>query len=223
MTAYIVLKHYPLSGAQDGFTITFTEAQAQLEAQDRSVVAVRGGEQLTEGQLLEALRLPRANSIGQLLAAQVAGSQTRFIAEMNSEAGALGMDHTIYSDPSGTDPGAVSTAADQLRVFQQAMRFPVVRQTVSMASATLPVAGPLTNYNPMIAGGYAGKTGSDAAWGGCLAFVTHVTIGRAPAHRGRRGAGEGAEEETLAAVTTRCYSLPAATDVNRNHYSREKR
>ena len=167
MTAYIVLKHYPLSGAQDGFTITFTEAQ--VEAQDQSVAAVRGGEQRTEGELLEALRFPSANNIGQALAAQVAGSQTRFIAEMNSEADALGMDHTIYSDPSGIDPGAVSTASDQLRVFQQATRFPVVRQTVSMASARLPVAGPLTNYNPLIAEGYAGKTGSDSASGGCLA------------------------------------------------------
>ena len=42
---------------------------------------------------------------------------------------------------------------------------------------TLPVAGTLTNYNPLIAEGYAGKTGSDSAAGGCLAFFTHVTVG----------------------------------------------
>jgi D-alanyl-D-alanine carboxypeptidase (penicillin-binding protein 5/6) len=111
-----------------------------------------------------------------MLAARVAGS-ARFIAEMNAEARALGMDHTIYTDPSGFDPGTVSTAADQLRVFQRAMRFPVFRQIVSMPSVTLPVAGTLTNYNPLIGEGYAGKTGSDSAAGGCLAFFTHVTIG----------------------------------------------
>ena len=108
---------------------------------------------------------------------------------MNAEARALGMDHTIYTDPSGFDPSTVSTAADQLRVFRQAMRFPVFRQIVSMASVTLPVAGTLTNYNPLIAEGYAGKTGSDSAAGGCLAFFTHVTVG------GRRltavGVGDG--------------------------------
>ena len=112
-----------------------------------------------------------------MLAAQVAGSETRFIAEMNAEARTLGMDHTIYTDPSGFDPSTVSTAADQLRVFQRAMRFPVFRQIVSMASVTLPVAGTLTNFNPLIADGYAGKTGSDSAAGGCLAFFTHVTVG----------------------------------------------
>jgi D-alanyl-D-alanine carboxypeptidase (penicillin-binding protein 5/6) len=181
MTAYVVLKHYPLSGAQDGFTITVTAAQVGVEAQDRaqneSVVAVRAGEQLTERQLLEALLIPSGNNIAQMLADLVAGSETRFIAEMNAEARALGMDHTIYTDPSGLDPSTVSTAADQLRVFRSAMRFRVFRQIVSMPSVTLPVAGTLTNYNPLVAEGYSGKTGSDSAAGGCLAFFTRVTLG----------------------------------------------
>ena len=165
MTAYLVLKRYPLSGAQDGFTITITEAQAQDAAQDaaqnQSRVAVAAGEQLTERQLLEALLIPSGNNIAWILAAQVAGSETSFVADMNAEAGEPGMDHTIYSDPSGFDPGTVSTAADQLRVFRQAMRFLIFRQIVAMPSVTLPVAGTLTNFNPLIAEGYAGKTGSD--------------------------------------------------------------
>ncbi len=170
MTADLILKRYPLSGAQNGFTITVTADQAQAEAQDaaqdQSVVAVRAGEQLTERQLLEALLIPSGNNIAQILAVQGAGSETRFTAEMNAQARVLGMDHTIYTDPSGFDPSTVSTAADQLRVFQRAMRFPVFRQIVSMPSVTLPVAGTLTNYNPLVAQGYAGKTGSDSAAGG---------------------------------------------------------
>jgi serine-type D-Ala-D-Ala carboxypeptidase (penicillin-binding protein 5/6) len=180
MTASLILERYPLIGSQDGFTITVTAAQVQAEArdaaQDESVVAVRAGEQLTERQLLEALLIPSGNNIAQMLAARMAGSEPRFIAEMNAEARALGMDHTVYIDPSGFNPSTVSTAADQLRVFQRAMRFPAFRQIVSMASVTLPVAGTLTNYNPLIAHGYGGKTGSDAAAGGCLAFFTQVTV-----------------------------------------------
>ncbi|HEX3432452.1 MAG TPA: serine hydrolase [Solirubrobacteraceae bacterium] len=181
MTAYLTLQRYPLSGAQTGFTITVTEAQAQDEAenaaQNQSGVAVRAGEQLTERQLLEALLVPSGNNIARMLATLVAGSQTRFIAEMNDEASVLGMDNTIYTDPSGFDPSTVSTAADQLRVFQRAMRFSVFRQIVSMPSVTLPVAGTLTNFNPLIADGYFGKTGSDSAAGGCLAFFTDVAVG----------------------------------------------
>jgi serine-type D-Ala-D-Ala carboxypeptidase (penicillin-binding protein 5/6) len=44
MTAYLTHKYYPLSGAQEGFTITVTADQAQAEvedaAQDQLVVAV---------------------------------------------------------------------------------------------------------------------------------------------------------------------------------------
>jgi D-alanyl-D-alanine carboxypeptidase (penicillin-binding protein 5/6) len=206
MTAYLTLKRYPLNDAQDGFTISVTAAQAQAVAEDarqgQSVVAVQAGEQLTERELLEALLIPSGNNIARMLAAQMAGSEAGFLAEMNAEARALGMHHTIYTDPSGFDPSTVSTAADQLRVFQQAMRFPVFRQIVSMPSVTLPVAGTLTNYNPLLTEGYAGKTGSDSAAKGCLAFLTHVTVG------GRRqtavgvvlGQGEGSDTSALLAA-----------------------
>ena len=184
MTAYLTLKHYRLNVGQDGFTITVTEADAQAEADDadrrESVVAVQAGEQLTERQLLEALLIPSGNNIARMLATVVAGSETSFVAEMNAEARALGMDHTDYTDPSGWDPRTVSTAADQLRVFQKAMHFAALRQIVSMPGVTLPVAGRLTNFNPLIADGYAGKTGSDSAAGGCLAFFTRVTVGGRP-------------------------------------------
>ncbi len=206
MTAYLTLERYPLSGAQDGFTITVTAAEALAEAQDadqdQSVVAVRPGEQLTERQLLEALLIPSDNNIARMLAAQVAGSETRFVAEMNAEARALGMDHTVYTDPSGFDPATLSTAADELRIFERAMRFPVFRQIVSMPSVTLPVAGTLTNFNPLVAEGYAGKTGSDSAAGGCLAFITHVTIGgrRLTASGVVLGQGEGSDTSGLLAA-----------------------
>ena len=220
MTAYLTLERYPLSGAQDGFTITVTAAQAQAEAQDaaqdQSVVAVRAGEQLTERQLLEALLIPSGNNIAQMLAAQVAGSETRFIAEMNAEARALGMDHTIYTDPSGFDPSTVSTAADQLRVFQRAMRFPVFRQIVSMASVTLPVAGTLTNYNPLIAEGYAGKTGSDSAAEGVPGLLHRRDGRRAPADRGRRGAGAGAGQRHVGAPRRRGRGRRAAGRLRRS-------
>jgi D-alanyl-D-alanine carboxypeptidase (penicillin-binding protein 5/6) len=206
MTAYVILEHYPLSGAEDGFTITVTAAEAQAEAQDaaqgQSVVAVRAGEQLTERQLLEALLIASGNNIARMLAARVTGGETRFIAEMNGAARGLGMDHTTYTDPSGFDPSTVSTAADQLRVLQRAMRFPVFRQIVSMASATLPVAGTVSNYNPLIAEGYAGKTGSDSAAGGCLAFFTHIADGgrRLPAVGVVLGQGQGSDTPSLLAA-----------------------
>jgi serine-type D-Ala-D-Ala carboxypeptidase (penicillin-binding protein 5/6) len=181
MTAYLTLKLHPLTGTQPGFTVTITPADVEAEAEDvsegQSGVAVQVGEQLTERQLLEALLIPSGNNIAELLAERIAGSESGFIGEMNVEARALGMRDTVYTDASGFDPGTQSTAADQLRVFRWAMRSAVFRQIVSMSSVTLPVAGTLRNFNPLIAEGYSGKTGSDSAARGCLAFFTRVTVG----------------------------------------------
>ena len=203
MTAYLTLKRYPLSGGDGGFTMTVTAAQAEAVDEEAdagaSVVAVDSGERLTERQLLEALLIPSGNNIARMLAAGVGGSEADFVNAMNAEAGALGMKHTTYTDPSGFDPGTVSTAADQLRVFRQAMSYPVFRRIVQMESATLPVVGTVTNFNPLVADGYGGKTGSDSAAGGCLAFFTHVTVAghRRTAVGVVMGQGEGSDTAGL--------------------------
>jgi D-alanyl-D-alanine carboxypeptidase (penicillin-binding protein 5/6) len=206
MTAYLTLERYPLSGAGGGFTMTVSTAQARAVAEEaeegQSVVAVAAGERLSERQLLEALLIPSGNNIARMLAARVAGSEAAFVDEMNEAAGALGMDATTYTDPSGFDPATVSTAADQLRVFRRAMRFAAFRRIVSMGSVTLPVAGTLANFNPLLDQGYAGKTGSDSAAGGCLAFLTRVTVGGRPATAVGvvTGQGEGSDTSALLAA-----------------------
>src|SRR5436305_4652928 len=112
------------------------------------------------------------------------------------------MNHTIYTVPSGFDPSTVSTAADQLLVFRQAIRVPVFREVVSTPSVTLPVAGTLRNFNPVVADGYAGKTGSDSAAGGCLAFFTSVTVGgrRVTAVGVVMGQGQGSNTQAILAA-----------------------
>jgi D-alanyl-D-alanine carboxypeptidase (penicillin-binding protein 5/6) len=82
------------------------------------------------------------------------------------------MTHTRYTDPSGYDDATVSTAADQVRLVDRAMRLPVFASIVATPSATLPVAGTVHNTNTLLGhSGFVGvKTGSTAAAGGCLAF-----------------------------------------------------
>jgi len=176
MTAYLVLRDHPLAPGQDGPTITLTDADVadtdRRRRQQESVVPIAAGEQLTERQALQALLLPSANNIAAVLARWDAGSPDRFVARMNATARALGMTHTRYTDPSGYDDATVSTAADQVRIVDQAMRLPVFASIVATPSATLPVAGTVHNTNRLL--GYDGfvgvKTGSTAAAGGCFAF-----------------------------------------------------
>jgi D-alanyl-D-alanine carboxypeptidase (penicillin-binding protein 5/6) len=171
-----VLRDHPLRPGQDGPTITLTEADVadtdRRRQQEESVVSIAAGEQLTELQALQALLLPSANNIAAVLARWDAGSEDRFVARMNATARSLGMSHTRYTDASGYDDATVSTAADQVRIVDRAMRLPVFASIVTTPSATLPVAGTVHNTNALLGhNGFVGvKTGSTAAAGGCFAF-----------------------------------------------------
>jgi D-alanyl-D-alanine carboxypeptidase (penicillin-binding protein 5/6) len=186
MTAYVVLRDHPLEVGQDGPMITLTDADVadtdRRAGQDESVVPITGGEQLTELQALQALLLPSANNIAVVLARWDAGSTKRFVVRMNATARSLGMTHTRYTDPSGYDDATVSTAVDQVRVVDRAMRLSVFASIVATPSATLPVAGTVLNTNRLVGhDGFIGvKTGSDRAAGGCFAFRAIRSI------RGRR-------------------------------------
>src|SRR5262249_31446366 len=105
MTAYIVLHDHPLTGDQQGPSITVTQAdvatyQAAV-ANGESNAPVAAGEKITEREALEALLLPSANNIAILLANWDADNRTAFQAKMNAQAKALGMKDTTYTDPSG--------------------------------------------------------------------------------------------------------------------------
>jgi serine-type D-Ala-D-Ala carboxypeptidase (penicillin-binding protein 5/6) len=209
MTAYLVLRDHPLRPGQDGPTITLTEADVadtdRRRGQRESVVPVAAGEQLTERQALQALLLPSANNIAAVLARWSAGSTARFVARMNATARALGMTHTRFSDPSGYDDATVSTAADQVRIVNRAMRLPVFASIVATPSTTLPVAGTVHNTNRLLGhNGFVGvKTGSTDAAGGCFAFRAIRWI------RGKRTAVTGVVlgQPSLAAAFAAAYAI----------------
>jgi serine-type D-Ala-D-Ala carboxypeptidase (penicillin-binding protein 5/6) len=173
MTAYLVLRdprHATVTVTEDD--VSDTERRA---ARDESIVPVAAGETLTERQALIAILLPSANNVAAMLARAVAGSQSAFVARMNDMAHALGMRHTIYTDPSGFDPGTRSTADDQLMLAQHAMQLPEFASLVALRNAELPLAGTVHNIDSLLGqDGFVGiKTGSDNAAGGCFMFRVH--------------------------------------------------
>ena len=182
MTAYLTLSEHPLSAQGDGFVMTITPAEASEEqeraALGQSVAAVSPGERITEREALQALMLPSANNIAELLAIHDAGGRAAFVTRMNGTAKRLGMGSTSYTDPSGFEDTTVSTAADQLKLARVAMRIPAFADIVNESSAELPVAGSVTNYDTLLGhDGYVGvKTGSDRAAGGCFVFAKRLVV-----------------------------------------------
>ncbi|RBY80241.1 D-alanyl-D-alanine carboxypeptidase [Blastococcus sp. TF02-09] len=185
MTAYVVLQERPLEQGEAGATIPVTGADVadmqRRQANGESVVAVAAGEDLTQLQALYALMLPSANNVAVLLARSTAGSVDAFVELMNRAADDLGMDDTVYTDPSGMADDTVSTAADQVRLFDAALRDPVFAAVAGATAAELPVAGTVVTTSRLLGqdGFVAGKTGSHDAAGGCYVFrVVRTVAGR---------------------------------------------
>lgn len=183
MTAYVILKEHPLSGAEEGPTLTVTAADvADYHARipsGQSLVPVVAGERLTERDALEALMLPSANNIAHQLAVWDAGSEAAFVDKMNAAADELGLTDTRYTDPSGFLPSTVSTAADQVILARAALKMPVFATIVELREATIPVAGRIKNYNDLLGveGVFGIKTGSTDEAGGNLVFAARLKVG----------------------------------------------
>ncbi|MGH9103324.1 MAG: D-alanyl-D-alanine carboxypeptidase family protein, partial [Acidimicrobiales bacterium] len=182
MTALVILSDHPLSGAQQGPSLTITAADAAAYqadvAQQDSVAAVVAGETLTERQALEALLIPSADNIAVVLAGWDAGSVSAFVAKMNAQASRLRLAHTHYADTSGLSPQTTSDASDQVLVAQRLMANPVLASIVAEPQVDLPVAGVVYNYDYDLGkDGIVGvKTGSDGPAGGCFVFAAHQKV-----------------------------------------------
>jgi D-alanyl-D-alanine carboxypeptidase (penicillin-binding protein 5/6) len=183
MTALLVLRDHPLTAGEQGPTVTISAADAagfvNDLATDQSNVRLVTGEVLTERQLLEGLLVHSANDVADVLARWDAGSLPAFTTKMNAAAAELGMHQTTYTDPAGFDPGTVSTAADQLVVASAAMAVPTFAQIVSLPSVSLPEAGVVSSYTPLIGtdGVIGVKSGLTTQAGGCDVMATVTTVG----------------------------------------------
>lgn len=183
MTALVVLRAHPLAEGATGPTVTVSAADVSTYQQERaagdSVVPLVAGENLTELQLLEGLLLPSGDNLAQLLANWDAGSEPAFVTQMNDLAASLQLTHTHFADSSGLDPGSTSSARDLVTLAAAAMREPAFASIVAMPTASLPVAGTVHTYNPVLGqGGIVGvKTGWTAAAQGCLLFAASERVG----------------------------------------------
>jgi D-alanyl-D-alanine carboxypeptidase (penicillin-binding protein 5/6) len=194
MTAHIVLADHPLTPTQDGPSITITPDDVAQEVEDENTdqanIQVATGEVLTERQMLEGMLIHSANNFADLLADWDAGSIPAFVMKMNAAARSLGMTQTTYTDASGFSTQTVSTPADQLKLASVLIQNPAVAQIIDNTSVTLPVAGTVVSYTPLIGvDDVVGvKSGFTSAAGGCDVLALSERV-------------DGVPVEVLAAVT----------------------
>ena len=182
ITALVLLDKHPIPQGSEGPTITFTSADVdilhQVWAEDGSWAPVQAGEQLTEKQALTAMLLPSANNYAISLAIWGFGSVDAFLTYANSWLGSHGFTGTHLTDPSGLDPGSVSTPPDLVSIGKLVIANPVLAQIVDTPTADLPGAGTVQNGNELL--GHDGIVGIKTGWtdqaGHCLLFAASVTV-----------------------------------------------
>jgi D-alanyl-D-alanine carboxypeptidase (penicillin-binding protein 5/6) len=185
MTAYVILHDHPLALHEPGTTITVTQSDVDDydddTVSDDSNAQVTAGEQLTEQQVLGGLLVHSADNYADLLARWDAGSAAGFVAKMNAAASRLGMRQSHFADPSGISPASVSTPSDILKVAVRDMAEPAFASIVDDSSVTLPVAGTISTYTPLLGlqGVVGVKSGFTTAAGGCdVLAVVRTAHGR---------------------------------------------
>jgi serine-type D-Ala-D-Ala carboxypeptidase (penicillin-binding protein 5/6) len=130
MTAYVVLRELPLD--------RIVRAAPYRAEYGESLLGLRPGQRISVRDLLYGLILRSGNDAAYDLARAAAGSEARFVAQMNRYAAALGLADTHYANPIGLDQrGNYSSARDLATLTQHLLRIPAFARIAAARSAIL--------------------------------------------------------------------------------------
>lgn len=130
MTAYVALRELPLD--------RIVRAAPYQAEYGESLLGLRPRQRISVRDLLYGLILRSGNDAAYDLARAAAGSEARFVAQMNRYAAALGLADTHYANPIGLDQrGNYSSARDLATLTQHLLRIPAFARIAAARSALL--------------------------------------------------------------------------------------
>ncbi len=130
MTAYVALHELPLD--------RIVRAAPYEAEYGESLLELRPGQRISVRDLLYGLILRSGNDAAYDLAAAAAGSEHRFVGQMNRYAAALGLADTHYANPIGLDQrGNFSSAGDLVALTRRLLREPAFAAIAASRSALL--------------------------------------------------------------------------------------
>ena len=173
----------PLGATEDGPTITFTKADADLYDKYYVLQAteqpMKAGSTLSERDALKLMLVVSASNYAEAVTDWAFGSQAGFRRATKTWLTAHGLTGTTIVEPTGIDSRNVSTPANLLTLGQDGTRKPVVAAIVASKYLDVPGFDALPNTNRLLAvDGVNGiKTGTLDAAGACLLFSAVVEVG----------------------------------------------
>jgi D-alanyl-D-alanine carboxypeptidase (penicillin-binding protein 5/6) len=130
MTAYVAMRELPLN--------KIVRAAPYEAEYGESLLGLRPGQRISVRDLLYGLILRSGNDAAYDLARAAAGSERRFVGQMNRYAAALGLSHTHYANPIGLDQrGNHSSAADLATLTRHLLEIPAFARIAASRSAVL--------------------------------------------------------------------------------------
>jgi D-alanyl-D-alanine carboxypeptidase (penicillin-binding protein 5/6) len=130
MTAYVALHELPLGRV--------VRAHRYVPEYGESLLDLRVGQRISVRDLLTGLILRSGNDAAYDLALAAAGTERRFVGQMNRYAAALGLSDTHYANPIGLDQrGNHSSARDLAALTEQLLRIPAFARIAASRSALL--------------------------------------------------------------------------------------
>ena len=146
MTAWVAMQELPL-----GKIVRAAPYDAEIE---ESVMGLRDGQRISVRDLLYGLIMLSGNDAAHALAVAAAGSEARFVRQMNRRAAALGLSDTHYANPIGLDaPGNYSSAADLTTLARHLLDDPAFARIADSRSAVLRSVRPrrrIENLNKLL-------------------------------------------------------------------------
>lgn len=130
MTAWVVLHELPLG--------KIVRARRYHPTYGESLLGLRVGQRISVRDLLYGMVLRSGNDAAYNLALAAAGSERRFVRQMNLRAAALGLADTHYANPVGLDRrGNHSSARDLATLTRHLLQIPVFAKIADSRSAVL--------------------------------------------------------------------------------------
>jgi serine-type D-Ala-D-Ala carboxypeptidase (penicillin-binding protein 5/6) len=130
MTAWVVLHELPLGRV--------VRAAPYHPTYGESLLGLRPGQRISVRDLLYGMVMRSGNDAGYDLARAAAGSEARFVRQMNRQAAALGLSDTHYANPIGLDQrGNYSSARDLAALTRRLLAIPVFARIADSRRAVL--------------------------------------------------------------------------------------
>jgi len=183
ITALVALEAKPLEPGAPGPTITFDAADAALSANYRAVqgkvAPMPTGSALSQLDTMKVVLVVSANNYAEAFADWAFGSREGYIAAVDAWLDRNGLDDTTIVEPTGIDPGNVSTASDLVDLGKLALADPIVSEIVKLPSVSYPRVGNYANTNELLGiDGVDGiKTGTLDPAGSNLLFSADYAVG----------------------------------------------